>query len=367
MKHAIAAAIAAGALCTPAFAEVSIGVDTSIAESALALACSGAPVDEAAVRASPLAQAQVAHNTRLRAAATMDAYVAALRALSACAAPDPDPFNVAAILHDPEAFRQKVALIAERRDQLAATVAERLRPYVPANFDFRGDVVLAVPYFSCGGFAQDERFFVDVRCLDDDIASDLEALALLIAHETYHAVQAQTFHPMDDVRGLNGRQAALASLFSELLIEGSASFVAPAETLPARGGRYTRLSRRFAADNAARMEANFSLMTILVEHVARAADPAAAAREGAEIAFSGGTFEEMGYFVGARMARDVEQAWGAPALVCVMQLPPEQFTLAHAAAVSGDADALRLGAPALEAARAVARRRGGAGYESCRR
>ena len=139
----------------------------------------------------------------------MDAYVEALRALSACAAPNPDPFGVAAILQNRDAFRRKIVALRERRDERSAAVAQRLRPYVPADFSCHGDVVLAVPYFSCGGFAQQGWFFLDVGCLDDDIASDFDAVVLLIAHETYHAVQARLF--AKDTRGLGARETALAS------------------------------------------------------------------------------------------------------------------------------------------------------------
>lgn len=351
-------------LSSLASAQVSIGINTSLADSALSLVCTGARVDEVTLRGSPVVQAQIAHNSGIRGSATMDAYVEALRALSACAAPNPDPFGVAAILQNRDAFRRKVVALRERRDELSAAVAQRLRPYVPAGFSFHGDVILAVPYFSCGGFAQQGWFFIDVGCLDDDIASDFDAVALLIAHETYHAMQARLF--AKDTRELGDREAALASLFSRLLTEGTAKFVAPPESLSARGGRYTRLSRGFAATNGARMPANFDLMTILIEHVLRARDPEAAARQASVIGFNGGTFQEMGYFVGARIARDIEKAWGTSALVCVMQLPPEQFVLAHAAAVGQAAETLRLGPGAVDAARAVARRRGGSTFANCR-
>lgn len=352
-------------LSGPASAQVTIGINTSLADSALSLVCTGARVDEAALRSSPIVQAQIAHNSGIRGSATMDAYVEALRALSACATPNPDPFGVAAILQNRDALRRKIEYLRERRDELSSAATRRLRPYVPEGFTFHGDVILAVPYFSCGGFAQQGWFFIDVGCLDADIASDFDAVALLIAHETYHAVQARLF--AKDTRELGDRETALASLFSRLLTEGSATFVAPPESLSARGGRYTRLSRGFAATNGARMPANFDLMTILFEHVLRATDPEAAARQATVIGFNGGTFQEMGYFVGARIARDIEHAWGASALVCVMQLPPEQFVLAHAAAVGEASDALRLGSGAVDAARAVARRRGGSTFANCRR
>lgn len=132
----------------------------------------------------------------------------------------------------------------------------------------------------------------------------------------------------------------------------------------------TQLNRRFVNDNASRMRVNFALLTILFEHVRRAADPEASLRNAYSIGFSGGSYQEMGYHVGARMAGDIETAWGRAALVCVMALPPEQFVLAHdavAAASTAEPALFRLGAPAVEAARYLARRRGGQhGFASCR-
>ena len=97
----------------------------------------------------------------------------------------------------------------------------------------------------------------------------------------------------------------------------------------------------------------------MLSHVAAAAPEQARARTAMveSIAFDGGSFQEFGYYVGARMAGDVERAWGAAAFVCVMRLPAEQFVLEHDA-VAHD-DGLKLGAEAVSAARSVAMARGG--------
>src|SRR5262245_31044697 len=144
MWKIVQAAFALAALCSAqAAAEVVVRLDTSLADTALALTCTGQPVDEAAVRASPLVQAQVRHNVRLRETATMDNYVAALRALSACQAPTPDAFGVADIIANPDAYRRKVATLRERQQELADAVAARLARYLPEGADFSGDIVLA--------------------------------------------------------------------------------------------------------------------------------------------------------------------------------------------------------------------------------
>ncbi|GAN00114.1 hypothetical protein U91I_03779 [alpha proteobacterium U9-1i] len=348
-----------------------ITINTSMADRTLALVCSGAEVDETAVRASEVVQAQIQHNLRLRDTATMDAYVAALRAASACQAPADDPFRIGDVIANRAAYRTKIDALKVRQDEIAAVAAARIEPYLPAGMDYRGDVVLAVPYFSCGGFAARGRFFIDVRCLADDISADNEALTMLVTHETFHAIQEQVlFQP--EVGPNTTTHGALESLFSALITEGTATYVGRADAvMPATGGgMLTQINRRFAGDNAQRMRANFSLLTMLFDHVRRARDPEPTVRDAYSIGFSGGTYQEMGYFVGAQMAGDIERAWGRDALVCVMRLPPEQFVLAHdavAAASTADPALLRLGPAAEDAARYVARRRGGQhGYAACR-
>lgn len=370
--RSLAAALAAGLIYSQAAtAEVAIAIDTSLADQTLALMCSGQPVDEAAVRASPVVQAQVQHNTGLRDTATMDAYVAALRAASACQAPDPDPFRVGDVIANAAAYRAKVDALKARQDEIAAAVAARIQNYIPEGMDYRGDVVLAVPYFSCGGFSARGRFFIDVRCLAGDLDSENEALTMLVAHETYHAIQNDLFFGQE-VGPRMTTQGALERLFSALLREGGATYVGRSGgALPDEGGGpMTQLNRRFASENAQRQRTNFALLTILFEHVRRAQEPETAARDAYAIGFSGGTYQEMGYFVGAQMAGDIEAAWGRAALVCVMRLPAEQFVLAHdavAGASSTEPALLRLGSAAVEAARFVSRRRGGQhGFERCR-
>lgn len=364
--HAALALIALGA--APASADVVVRLDTSLADNALRLTCSGQPVDEAAVRASPLVQAQIRHNVGLIETATMDNYIAALRALSACQAPAPDVFGAADIIANPDAYRRKIAVLRERHQELADAVAARLARYMPEGESFSGDIVLAVPYFSCGGFSDEERFFIDIRCLDADPNADFVALTMLSAHETYHAIQARYFFNPGRYEDIRTRNDAMTMVLSELLLEGSATYVAAGEPVPETGGgMLTRIVRRFQDDNAQRPRTNFALMTILLDNLARARDFRAGAETTSRVAFSGGTYQEMGYYVGARMARDIETAWGAPALVCVMRLPPEQFVLAHDAVAAAGGAEHRLGAPAVAAARNLARsRRPAQSFSACR-
>lgn len=368
MKLLLAAAFLA-LTALPAAAQVEINVDTSLADRSLGLVCSGSAVNEAEVRASPLVQAQVRHNARLNPAATMDAYVAALRALSACQAPAEDPFQVAAILEAPDAFRAKAAAIHARQTEMSTRASAMIAPYLPAGFSFRGSAVLAVPYFSCGGFADGPLFFVDIACLDNDLSRDIDALTLMIAHETYHSIQAQTYFAFDENPELvRSADDGVSYLLSALLWEGMAEHVASSSTLPANGGPLTELNRHFAQDNNQRPRANFLLLTTLIDYVARSGDDPRGAMESAYgIAFSGGTYQQFAYYVGARMAADIEEAWGRPALICIASLPSEQFALAHHAVAEAKGEARRrLGPAAIDAARRIAAARAGVGFETCR-
>ncbi len=371
LSAALLAAIPAEAREDRRPTSISITVDTSIAEHTLSLVCSQREVNERQIRSSPLVQAQIEHNRGLVAAATMDAYVEGLRALSACRAPSEgeDVFRVGAILADPELFRRKVDGLRARQSELASSVADRLTSYVPAGTQFQRAVILAVPYFSCGGFERGEYFYIDVQCLAADIDDDFAALEVLVAHETFHALQARTFFPAPiDAGEIGDVNTGLQYHFGTMLREGTATYVAGTSALldVPSAGAFTRLGQSFGRENAARLGENFRLLTILFGYAA--ASPVGQERARAEavedLAFDGGSFQEFGYYVGARIAADIEQVWGREALVCVMQLPPEQFILAHEAAVA--AEELRLGAEAIDAARSVALARSGVhGFERC--
>ncbi len=297
----------------------------------------------------------------------MDAYIAALKAASACRAPTPDPFHIGNVIDHRDAFRQKLFTIRARQQELADAVTHRLAPYMPEGTHFRGAVVLAVPYFSCGGFSSDTAFFVDVGCLDDNLDNDFTALTYLVAHETYHAVQARLFFQgIDDLSKVNSDEDGVEYLFGLLLTEGSATYVAPPGELPDTRGPLTRLDRQNAQANANRLSQDFLVTSMLIERTARSSAPAQAAQDGYKIGFSGDGFQEMSYFVGARMLGDIDSAWGRTALVCIMQLPPEQFVLAHNALAKADKHLYRLSDGAVGAARVLELHRRGRSFETCR-
>ncbi|MGE0046333.1 MAG: DUF5700 domain-containing putative Zn-dependent protease [Hyphomonadaceae bacterium] len=362
-------ALAALTLAAPAEAQVRITIDASLAERTLGLVCSGRPVDERAVRNSPAVQAQIAHNSGLIAAATMDAYVAALRAASACQAPAEDPFGIGDVIANREIYRAKITALTARQNELTQAVAARLAPFMRDGENFEGSVVLAVPYFSCGGFSREAAFFIDIRCLDADISADWVALELLIAHETFHAIQQRYFaRVIENAEEIATLTDAYAYLFGALLWEGSAEYATPSRELGAGGGMLTRIGRQFAASNAQRRRSNFNLLSMMFEYVSHhEGDPRAAAERAYQIAFTG-TFEQFAYYAGAEMAGDIDQAWGRPALLCVMRLPAEEFALAHDAVAEARTDnPRRLGPAAIGAARAVrATRETTQTFESCR-
>jgi len=368
MRTIVSALAFFAAFAAPAHGQISIDIDTSLADRTLALVCSSRRINEAEIRRSPVVQAQIEHNSGLTPTATMDAYVAALRAASACQAPTPDPFGIGDVIANVEIYRQKVAAIQARREELAAAVARRLAPYAPANFAFNGSVVLAVPYFSCGGFAAQGAFFIDLRCLSADINQDALALELLVTHETFHAMQRQLFHPTFETDPQTQIEA-YRLLLDSLLTEGSAEFVANSaemRDLPG-GGLLTRIGREFSFSNGQRVGTNFAALAVLFDYVANNPEtPRDAARRAYTIGFTG-SFQQFGYYVGAAMARSIEQKWGPAGVMCVMRLPSEQFVLAYRAIAAEDSTVRALDPAIIRAAEAVRdQREGNFDFSTCR-
>src|SRR5262249_38357164 len=136
----------------------------------------------------------------------------------------------------------------------------------------------------------------------------------------------------DEPNEVTDRATALEFMFGSLLWEGMAEHVAQTAQLAGTtgGGRLTQIFRKFEEDNLNRMRSNFGATSVLFEYVADATDADAQRRATSAytIAFSG-TYTQFAYYVGDRMAKDIEDAWGRDALVCVTRLPPEQFALAH--------------------------------------
>lgn len=360
---------AAGALAKDA-AHVGITMDTKLAERLLAVACSGEDVDEDEFRASDILKAQIAHHSGFGKQFTMDNFIAGLKEASRCKAPNPDPFRFAAIVERRAEMEHALGVLTDRQEEIAAEVSRMLTPYVPAGVDFSGGVVIAAASFSCGGFARDAYFFIDLQCIAAEIEEEIDAVKYLSAHETYHAIQSRFVPPpvQPDIEKIANADEALGYIFHELVTEGTASYVADFRKAEGNGS-YAKFSRNAALSNYRRLRLNFLLFDYLTESLSiGTGSPSQRAKDVEELGF-GGRFDELFYYVGEQMAAEVDADFGPSALVCVLQLPAGNFLLAYERAYEkGERlpDSYPLRPATYDAARALAAKQGGtASLDAC--
>ena len=343
-------------------ANIAIDFNTQFAQVLLDLACSKKAVDEEAFRSSDLLKAQIAHHERFGARFSYDNYIEGLNKLSQCEVPSPDPFRFEALVERRDEIAHALAYLQQREKDLAQEVSRMLSPYAPANMDFSGSVVIAAASFSCGGFAEGGDFFIDLQCLAGEIEEEISAVQYLSAHETYHAIQHQ-FVPKpikEEAAQVKNADEARDYIFQKLILEGTASYVA--DFRDAEGdARYVNFSRGLATSNYRRLESNFLLFDYLIESLGFGAGaPSQRVKDVYSLGF-GGRFEELFYYVGAQMAAEIDADYGPAALVCIMQLPSENFVLAYERALDhGDRlpDSHKLRSATFDAARSLSARRG---------
>lgn len=348
---------------------VSVDIETAPAERLLAIACSGEAIDGSEFAQSRLLQSQIAHHREFAERFTLENYLAGVRAIARCEVPDPDPFRFAALVERREAMREAIAYLVRRRAEIGDSAAQLLSPYVSEDFAFEGRAVLAAASFSCGGFARDGAFFVDIPCLATDMPGNYEALVRLITHETYHAIQLQfAAQPMAEFGAVDSLEEALDHMFATLMLEGSASHVAAMQDI-AGDGRYAEFSRSLARRNFRHLEYNARLFDYMIEALAR--DPEHVAERFPDIyglAFDG-AFGELGYYIGQQMTAEIEHSFGAAAVSCLLALPGENYVLGYASALADNDNLDRsaaFDASTLEAALWMAQRRAEpADFEAC--
>jgi len=340
----------------------SISVDIEIvpAERLLAIACSGEEIDDSEFVQSRLLQSQIAHHREFAERFTLENYLIGVRAIARCEVPDPDPFRFSALVERREDMEAAITYLVRRREEIGDSAEALLTPYVPQDLVFEGSAVLAAASFSCGGFARDGAFFVDIPCLAANMAGEYEALVRLITHETYHAIQLQfAVQPMVEFEAVTNLEEALDHMFANLMLEGSATHVAAMQGIEG-DGRYTDFARSLAVRNFRHLEYNFQLFDYMTEALVR--DPEGVSTRFPEIyglAFDG-SFGELGYYLGQQMAAEIEHSFGAPAIPCLLALPGENYILGYARALADDDNldsSTALDVSTLEAADWLAQRR----------
>jgi len=346
-------------------ANVSIDFNMQYAESLLDIACSNKAVDEALFRDSKLLKAQIAHHERFGERFSYENFISGLKIASRCETPTPDPFRFSALVERRDEIENALAILQAHQSDLARDVGKMLVPYVPEGMDFSGSVVMAAASFSCGGFAEGGDFFIDLQCISGEIEQEIEAVQYLSAHETYHAIQNQFVPTLSkrEAEEITNTDEAREFIFHQLILEGTASYVADFRKIVGTG-RYSTFSRDLAKSNYRRLDSNFLLFDYLIESLgARGEAPSQRAQDVYDLGF-GGQFEELFYYVGAQMAAEIDADFGSSALVCIMQLAPENFVLAYGRALDAGErlpDSHLLRPATYDAARAVAAKRSEAG------
>lgn len=325
-------------VAAPASAQsVDVDIDISAAQRLLEIACSGTEIVDSEFTKSPAVQSQIDHHQEFGDRFSMENYLVGLRALSKCEAPDPDPFRFKSLVEKRPLMEKSIDYLTVNRDDLIKRVHENLLPYVPPDMEFEGKAIIAAASFSCGGFSNRGLFFIDLPCLAPDIEGEYEAIAQLITHETYHAIQnGFASKPMVQQDEVTTDVQAWDYMFHRLAIEGSASFVGDMRDIKG-DGRYAKYSRDVAKRSFRHLAYNFQLLGILMEAIGN--EPERVKERFPEIyglAFDG-SFGELSYFTGQQMTAEIVHSFGAQSLPCLLAQPPENFALAyHRGLADGD-------------------------------
>jgi len=329
---------------------INLSIDSSLAEYVLEVSCSGEAVDEQRLRASKVLQAQIKHHSGLNPRYTMDAYIEGLQAVSRCEVLENDLFRFRYAVEEKEELVRAIAFLKAHEDELVNFVIGKTAPYFPADKQFSGAIVLSAAGQSCGGFSMDGAFFIDVPCVADAIEDEFMAIKVLSAHETYHALQYAFFAPFnEDMQVVDSPSTAQNYLFLNLLLEGTAEFVADSQEITGES-RLASLLGDFAAQGYRKVNFNLRMLGYAAEVLAQEGDSKRRIRDMYTVGFSGNTGQQF-YYVGAVMAQKIEAAFGREALVCIIALSPEQFVLAYDAASSKEGvEARPIGSGAVLAA-----------------
>ena len=346
------AVLAAGGIVPANSQNVQIAVDTSLADYILEFVCSGEDIDENRLRNSRLLQAQIKHHAGNSDRFTMDGFIDAAKAAASCKVREKDLYRFRHVVEDPEQIARAIAFLKEHEADLSAFVVDKIAPYFPSNQQYSGEIVLVAASWSCGGFSIDGAFFVDVPCVAPSIEEEFQVVKILSAHETYHALQYAFFAPFnEDMSPIDTPEEAQAFLFLNLLLEGTAEFVADSRNV-AGDGTLAVIFRDLAKQGYKRLASHFRWLDYASTVLAVDQSSNRRIRDVYQFGFSGSTGQKF-YYVGATMARKIEEVFGRDRLVCVIALSPEQFVLAYDAAlekVNEEAD-YAVGASTLAAAR----------------
>lgn len=316
---------------------LNIDIDLTQAKRLLTISCSGQDYDPEEFSTSEIILKQVAHHATFAKRFSMENYLKGLAAAANCEVLESDPYRFKYLVQQRPMMEKSIAYLSENRSKLSKQVHDNIVPYLPDNFAFDSKVIIAAASFSCGGFSKDRLFYIDLPCLSTDIEGEYDAIAQLISHEAYHAMQdAFASKSMVEEKDVQTKLQAWDYMFHRLAIEGSATFIGDMRDIKG-DGRYAQFSRNLAKRNYRQLSYNFDLFTFMMEAIAH--EPDALGQRFPVIyalAFDGG-FGEPSYFIGQQMTAEIVHSFGPKSLPCLLALPPEEFTLSyHAAMADGD-------------------------------
>ena len=235
-----------------------------------------------------------------------------------------DPFEWQTVKkHLPE-IRLLLNRIEKDQDALFADLENLIQPYVPGDLKADATAVLLVGGGSLGFTLNDDRnFYVALH----KIGSDYEGLKYLVAHELYHSIQ--TLGRQKRIANLNAvkppdniRKSLI--IIESTYVEGTATLVGS----PLDAKNLKQFGQRRQDDykkNLARSRQNFALFEALLFQAY--SDPHSDIGQLYNIGFTT-AFDETLYYVGYRMARDIEKYQGKRTIASlVVRNPLELFNL----------------------------------------
>ncbi|WP_417460894.1 DUF5700 domain-containing putative Zn-dependent protease [Kordiimonas sp.] len=294
-------------LSLPVAARTEVSVDASNAQAILAEICSGTEISEQQIKNDTHIQTMLRHFSQFRSYFTMENYIAERRSAALCEKSQQNYFRFNQLVEEKDKIASFLNDVMTQRSP-SSEVTAMISPYAPANLSYEGTAMLMVGTPSCGGWSAGSTFYVDLPCISDDP----KGLLYLIAHESYHGVQAtfmqQTFTPNTP-----------AELLNNVLREGSALHIASFSKIEG-GGRYTELSREQEADNTRRLEQNFELLDMAVSYLQR--HPGEQAYGAANNIGLSGSYGAPFYSVGAKIIETVSTSDSQAAVVCYLEKNP---------------------------------------------
>ncbi|WP_417462410.1 DUF5700 domain-containing putative Zn-dependent protease [Kordiimonas sp.] len=331
LKWLLALALAFCAPMSVSARDIKVTVDASYAEYLLDIVCTGNEVDEKFLRAYAPLQSQIEHHTSMSDKRNFNTFVTSLQAASKCEVPEKDVFRFEPIIEDKDKFETVVAFFKEQGPAIEAFVGETLAPYLPEDLEYEGDLILSVIGNPCGGFAVSGRFYLALNCLTGSYQEDFETAKLISTHEIFHDMQHNFFFEKGmDFKDVTTPDEGYRFLFQQLLMEGTAEYVADSRQITG-SGFLSNLLKGFSDNGNSQMAQHIRTFGYAADIIGDYDDWHTRLHDMFMMGFTGAG-RQIFYYAGAGMARHMEATLGRASLVCVMHLPAEQFVLAYQSA-----------------------------------